>query len=119
MLLDLRGYGLQDVTLRPDASDTEWGRVLSLGEDELAVTSQQLASFFSAIGQDGAKLFLKTNGAKVENRSRRRRTACFALLKIRAGSRGTWYLAHAKALSVALPNSYFQSLGLPNLEDER
>jgi len=35
-----------------------------------------------------------------------------------AGSRrGPWYLAHAKALSVALPNSYFHSLGLPNLED--
>ena len=32
-------------------------------------------------------------------------------------SRGPWYLAHAKALSVALPNSYFHSLGLPNLED--
>ncbi len=28
-----------------------------------------------------------------------------------------WYLAHAKTLSVALPNSYFHSLGLPNLED--
>src|SRR6266850_167817 len=32
-------------------------------------------------------------------------------------SRGPWYLAHGKALSVALPNSYFHSLGLPNLED--
>src|SRR6266704_727176 len=32
-------------------------------------------------------------------------------------SRGPWYLAHAKALSVALPTAYFKSLGLPNLED--
>jgi Group II intron, maturase-specific domain len=32
-------------------------------------------------------------------------------------SRGPWYLAHAKALSVALPTAYLQSLGLPNLED--
>ena len=32
-------------------------------------------------------------------------------------SRGPWYIAHAKALSVALPNAYFTSLGLPNLED--
>src|SRR5215469_16241662 len=32
-------------------------------------------------------------------------------------SRGPWYLAHAKALSVALSNSYFHSLGLPHLED--
>jgi len=34
-------------------------------------------------------------------------------------SRGPWYLAHAKALSVALPTAYFKSLGLPNLEDVR
>jgi RNA-directed DNA polymerase len=34
-------------------------------------------------------------------------------------SRGPWYLAHAKALSVALPTAYFKSLGLPNLPDER
>jgi RNA-directed DNA polymerase len=34
-----------------------------------------------------------------------------------AGSgRGPWYLARAKALSVGLPNTYFQSLGLPSLE---
>src|SRR5260370_19356333 len=38
-----------------------------------------------------------------------RNTAC--------SSRGPWYLAHAKALSVALPTAYFKSLGLPNLED--
>lgn len=65
MLRDLRRYGLRDVTLRPDASDTEWGRVLSLGEDELAVTPQQLSTFFSAIGQDGAKLFLKQTAQRL------------------------------------------------------
>src|SRR3989442_12757855 len=32
--------------------------------------------------------------------------------------RGSWYLAHAKALSVGLSNAYFKSLGLPTLEDE-
>ena len=33
-----------------------------------------------------------------------------------AGSgRGPWYLARAKALSVALSNAYFRSLGLPSL----
>src|ERR1700756_4292837 len=37
-----------------------------------------------------------------------------------AGSgRGSWYIAHAKALSVALSSAYFQSLGLPTLEDKR
>ena len=36
-----------------------------------------------------------------------------------AGSgRGSWYLAHAQALSVGLSNAYFKSLGLPTLEDE-
>jgi RNA-directed DNA polymerase len=30
-------------------------------------------------------------------------------------SRGPWYLAKAKALSVGLSNGYFKSLGLPSL----
>jgi hypothetical protein len=30
-------------------------------------------------------------------------------------SRGPWYLARAKALSVGLSNAYFRSLGLPSL----
>ena len=45
----------------------------------------------------------------VQSASALRHTAC--------SSRGPWYLAHAKALSVALPTAYFKSLGLPNLED--
>ena len=56
--------------------------------------------------------------------TRRRRAALLSrgvrpkLASNTAGSsRGPWYLAHAKALSVALPNAYFTSLGLPNLED--
>ena len=56
--------------------------------------------------------------------TRRRRAALLAmgvrpkLASNTAGSsRGPWYLAHAKALSVALPTAYFKSLGLPNLED--
>ena len=37
-----------------------------------------------------------------------------------AGSgRGSWYLAHAKALSVALSSTYFKSLGLPTPEVPR
>jgi RNA-directed DNA polymerase len=55
---------------------------------------------------------------------RRRRAALLALgvrpklaRNTACSSRGPWYLAHAKALSVALPNAYFKSLGLPNLED--
>jgi RNA-directed DNA polymerase len=56
--------------------------------------------------------------------TRRRRAALLALgvrpklaRNTACSSRGPWYLAHAKALSVALPNSYFRSLGLPHLED--
>ena len=33
-------------------------------------------------------------------------------------SRGPWYLARAKALSVGLSNAYFKSLGLPSLIEE-
>jgi RNA-directed DNA polymerase len=56
---------------------------------------------------------------------RRRRAALLALgvhpklASNTAGSgRGSWYLAHAKALSVGLSIAYFKSLGLPTLEDE-
>ncbi|MGA2302388.1 MAG: group II intron reverse transcriptase/maturase [Candidatus Acidiferrum sp.] len=56
---------------------------------------------------------------------RRRRAALLALgvhpklASNTAGSgRGSWYVAHAKALSVALSNAYLKSLGLPTLEDE-
>ncbi len=57
---------------------------------------------------------------------RRRRAALLALgvhpklASNTAGSgRGSWYLAHAQALSVGLSNAYFKSLGLPTLEDAR
>src|SRR5216684_4295171 len=52
---------------------------------------------------------------------RRRRVALIALgvsgqLRNMAGSgRGPWHLARSKALSVALSNAYFKSLGLPSL----
>jgi Penicillin binding protein transpeptidase domain len=52
----LHRYGLNELTLKPDASDTEWGRVLSLGEEEVPVTPQQMSAFFRAIGQGGANL---------------------------------------------------------------
>ncbi len=56
----------------------------------------------------------------------RRRRAALLQLGVRprlasntAGSgRGPWYLARSKALSVGLPNAYFQSLGLPKFVDE-
>jgi RNA-directed DNA polymerase len=58
--------------------------------------------------------------------ARRRRAALLALgvhprlASNTAGSgRGSWYLAHAKALSVALSSAHFTSLGLPTLEDPR
>jgi RNA-directed DNA polymerase len=57
---------------------------------------------------------------------RRRRAALLAMgvrptlaKNTACSSRGPWYLAHAKALSVALPTAYFHSLGLPSLADGR
>jgi RNA-directed DNA polymerase len=56
---------------------------------------------------------------------RRRRAALLALgvrprlaSNTAGSSRGAWYLARAKALSVGLPNAYFKSLGLPSLAEE-
>ena len=57
VLRNLRRYGLTDLTLRQDASDAEWGSVLSLGEDELTVTPRQLSAFFRAIGETRPKSF--------------------------------------------------------------
>jgi RNA-directed DNA polymerase len=56
----------------------------------------------------------------------RRRRAALLELGVRprlasntaGSSRGPWYLAKAKALSVGLSNAYFSSLGLPSLIDE-
>ena len=56
----------------------------------------------------------------------RRRRAALLELGVRerlanntaVSSRGPWYLAKAKALSVGLSNAYFKSLGLPSLFEE-
>jgi len=39
-----------------NASDSEWRRVLSLGEDQVKTTPRQLSAFMLAIGQGGGKL---------------------------------------------------------------
>lgn len=57
VLRDLHQYGIEDLTLGGDASDADWGRVLSLGEDRVSVTPRQLSSFSCAIGEGDAKLF--------------------------------------------------------------
>jgi RNA-directed DNA polymerase len=56
----------------------------------------------------------------------RRRRAALLELGVRprlasntaGSSRGPWYLAYAKALSVGLSNAYFKSLGLPSFVDK-
>ena len=55
---------------------------------------------------------------------RRRRAALLAMgvrptlaKNTACSSRGPWYIARAKALSVELPTAYFHSLGLPPLAD--
>jgi Penicillin binding protein transpeptidase domain len=56
MLRELRRYGIQTLTLNADATDAEWGRVLSLGEDGVPVTPQQVSSFLCAVGRGGGHL---------------------------------------------------------------
>ena len=56
VLRDLHRYGIENLTLKPDASDSEWRRVLSLAEDQVKVTPRQLSAFMLAIGQGGGKL---------------------------------------------------------------
>ena len=65
MLRELRRYGLDSVSLRPDASDAEWGHVLSLGEEKVPVTPQQLSAFMRAIGQGGAGLFSERTASRL------------------------------------------------------
>jgi RNA-directed DNA polymerase len=56
-------------------------------------------------------------------KTRRRRRAMLVQLGVRGAlaestavsSRGPWYIAHTKALSIALSNEYFRSRGLPSL----
>jgi RNA-directed DNA polymerase len=58
-------------------------------------------------------------------KTQRRRRAALLQLGVRSrlasntagSSRGAWYLARAKALSVGLSNAYFKSLGLPSLTE--
>lgn len=57
ILRDLHRYGIEALTLKADASDSEWRRVLSLGEDEVKPTPRQLSAFMLAIGQGGGQLF--------------------------------------------------------------
>jgi len=50
----------------------------------------------------------------------RRRGVGFSLARSTAGSRhGAWHLSASKALSFALPNAYFDSLGLPSFGAQR
>ena len=56
VLSDLRRYGLESITLKPGAGDTERGQVQSLGEEDAPVTPRQRSAFFRALGQGGANL---------------------------------------------------------------
>jgi len=48
----------------------------------------------------------------------RKRDIGFQLAAKTAGSaHGPWHLANSRALAIALPNAYFDSLGLPRLFD--
>lgn len=65
MLGDLRRYGLQYLTVNPDASDADWGRVLSLGEDGVLVTPRQVSGFLRAVGRGGPHLLSDQTAEKL------------------------------------------------------
>lgn len=67
VLSDLRRYGIRDLTLRPDASDDEWGRVLSLGEQQVPATPAQISGFFAAIATGGGKLLSAHTAERLES----------------------------------------------------
>jgi hypothetical protein len=56
VLRGLYRYGIENLTLKPDASDSERRQVLSLGDDQVKITPRQLSAFMLAIGQGGDKL---------------------------------------------------------------
>jgi RNA-directed DNA polymerase len=59
----------------------------------------------------------RASGA-VQFRELRRRDVSLGVAAKTAGSaHGPWRLANSPALAVALPNAYFQSLGLPSMLD--
>jgi hypothetical protein len=57
VLDDLRADGVA-IRLRADAPDEEWGRVLTLGEEQVPVTPARLSAFFAHIGSRGDDLRL-------------------------------------------------------------
>ncbi len=65
VLRDLDRYGIENLTLKPDASDSEWSRFLSLGEDQVKTTPRQLSAFMLAIGQGGGKLLSAATGERL------------------------------------------------------
>jgi beta-lactamase class A len=55
ILKDLRRLGL-NITLEPRASDDEWGKVLSIGEEKVQASPRQISAFLTAIARDDSKL---------------------------------------------------------------
>jgi len=49
VLDDLRHYGLDSLTLAPDADDATWGETLSIGEHHVTVTLLQVSRFLRTI----------------------------------------------------------------------
>src|SRR5207253_173133 len=65
VLAELRRYGLRVITLKPEAPDSEWGSVLSLGEEQVSVTPNQIAAFFGAIGNGGGRLMSRATAERL------------------------------------------------------
>jgi beta-lactamase class A len=65
VLRDLRAFGITRVTLRPDASDTEWGETLTLGEHDVPVTPAAVSTFLRAVGQGSTAPLTATTSTRL------------------------------------------------------
>lgn len=64
---DLRRLGLAHLALRSDASDADWGAVLSLGERGVPVTAREVSAFLLAIARDGGTVMSADTARHLRN----------------------------------------------------
>jgi membrane peptidoglycan carboxypeptidase len=66
VIADLRRYGLESLTLAPDADDRAWGETLSIGEQHVTVTLAQVARFLRGIGGARSETARRLQAAMLE-----------------------------------------------------
>jgi membrane peptidoglycan carboxypeptidase len=66
VLADLRRYGLESLTLAPDADDGTWSQTLSIGEQHVTVTLAQVARFLRTIALGRTESARRLQAAMIE-----------------------------------------------------